>query len=197
MLVYDVSEFDLDDHVQELIDHGADGFALRLGETIYGEPLIDEKFIKFVNQVVAAGFPYGVYYVSHAENERMFQMEAWWIHDKVVNLLNGREPELGIWWGMKSAAVKYRGITRGLLGTIEMMRSWWGNTDKIGVYAGYSYFDRYLDLNLLVDHQTPIWVIQHNRHENKLIIEYPELRLVAWQSVTNDVSQDVNEWYGF
>lgn len=197
MLVYDVSEFDLDDHVQELIDEGADGFVLRLGETIYGEPLIDEKFVRFVNQVVAAGLPYGIYYVSHAENVRIFRMEAKWIDNKVTNLLNRRIPELGVWWGMKSAAVKYRGITRGLLNTIETMRSWWSNTKKIGIYAGYSYFSDYLDIDILVDHQTPVWIAQHDRHEKKLMIEYPDLKLVAWQYAVDDEIQEANEWYGF
>jgi hypothetical protein len=159
---------------------------------------MDEKFVQFANEVVAAGLPYGIYYVSHARNMDMFMMEAQWINDKVAELLNGQEPELGTWWDMEVPVVCRDGIWPELRDAIGTMQTWW-NSDKIGIYAGYSYFNQYLPANELSYYGIPVWVAQYGYHENSLKAEHPELHHIAWQYAEEyeGLSQDVNEWYGF
>ena len=209
MSVYDVSDCQPDGRVQEIIARGnCDGFILKLGESLNKVPTLDEKFVEFVNQVVEAGLPYGIYYVSHAENMDEFMTEAQWINDQVADLLAGTEPALGTWWDMEVPAVKRDGITQELLDVIGTMQSWW-NSHKIGIYAQYSYFTDYLDLDQLAAYQIPIWVAQYSYPENSLKSEYPELHHVAWQWTTHGENpgedywdaygnaQDENTWYGF
>lgn len=87
--VYDISDAQPLDRVKTLVAGGtANGFILKLGETLNGVPTLDDNFITFVNDVVAAGLPYGIYYVSHARNLEMFMMEAQWINDRIAEYLN-------------------------------------------------------------------------------------------------------------
>ena len=91
MKVFDISDFQPDDRVGQLVAQGAEGIILKLGETLHGTPTLDSKFIQFVNDVVAAGLPYGIYYVSHARDMAGFMEEAKFINDQVYNLLGGHE----------------------------------------------------------------------------------------------------------
>lgn len=197
--VFDVSEYQPNDRVLDLINNKhAEGFILKFGETIHGEPELDPKFVMFVNQVVAAGLPYGIYYVSHAQNEDDFIMEANWINDQMYELLGGEFPQLGIWWDVEVDAVCRNDVWPQLRDTIGTMQSWYtADKDKIGIYSGYSYFNNYLDFNELAYYQIPIWVAQYGYSENSLKEEHPELNHVAWQynDTYGDLSQDVNEWY--
>jgi hypothetical protein len=144
MLVFDISDCQPDGRVQELVNLGAEGIILKIGETLNGEPEIDEKFIQFVNEVVDAGLPYGIYYVSHARDIDMFIMEAQWINDKVAELLNGQVPKLGVWWDMEVPVVCRDDVWPELRDVIGTMQTWWNGCDKIGIYAGYSYYNQYL-----------------------------------------------------
>lgn len=198
MLVFDISDCQPDGRVQELVNLGAEGIILKIGETLNGEPKIDEKFIQFVNEVVDTGLPYGIYYVSHARDIDMFMMEAQWINDQVAELLNGQVPELGVWWDMEVPVVCRDDIWPELRDAIGTMQTWWNGCDKIGIYAGYSYYNGYLPTEELAYYGIPVWVAQYGYHENSLKEEHPELRHVAWQYAEEyaGLSQDVNEWYG-
>lgn len=197
MRVFDISDAQPDNRVNELVtSRGAQGIILKLGETLRGVPTMDDKFIKFVNDVVDAGRPYGIYYVSHAQDMNKFMEEANFINDKVAELLNGKEPELGTWWDMEVPAVKRSDVWPQLRDAIGTMQGWWNNSNKIGIYAQYSYFYDFLNLEELASYQIPLWAAQYGYHENSLKAEQPQLRHVAWQFTTHDETQDESEWYG-
>ncbi|WP_196606761.1 GH25 family lysozyme [Pectinatus frisingensis] len=197
MKVFDISDAQPDGRVQELIVQGAEGIILKLGETLSGVPTMDDKFVQFVNEIVAAKLPYGIYYVSHAQDMAKFMEEANFINDKVAELLNGQEPELGTWWDMEVPAVKRSDIWTQLRDAIGTMQRWWNKSNKIGIYAQYSYYNDFIDLQELASYQIPVWTAQYKYPENSLKAEHPELHHVAWQFTTNDENQDENEWYGF
>lgn len=197
MKVFDISDFQPDDRVGQLVAQGAEGIILKLGETLHGTPTLDSKFIQFVNDVVAAGIPYGIYYVSHARDMAGFMEEAKFINDQVYNLLGGQEPELGTWWDMEIGPVCRDDVWPQLRDAIGTMQAWWNNSQKIGIYAQYSYFNQFIDLAELAQYQIPVWVAQYGYFENSLKAEHPELPHVAWQFTTHDETQDENEWYGF
>ena len=201
MSVFDISEFQPEDRVQCLVggSYGScDGIILKLGETSNGYPELDPQFIQFVNEVVAARLPYGVYYVSHAQDMDDFIGEASWTNEQIYGLLNGQFPLLGLWWDMEVGAVQRGDVWPELRDIILMQRNWYtANQGKIGIYAGYSYFNEYCDFNELAVYQIPVWPAQYGWHENSLKAEHPELKHVAWQFTTHDETQDENEWYGF
>lgn len=188
---------------------GAEGIIVKIGETLNGVPTIDDNFVEHINATVAAGLPYGIYYVSHAIDGDKLMEEAQWINDMMANYLNGEVPELGVWWDMEVYNVKRMSISQELLDTIGTMQAWWHGCQKIGIYAQYSYFIDYIDLEKYAQYQIPIWVAQYCYPENSLMTEYPNLHHVAWQWTTHGENtgeepldeygnaQDENEWYGF
>ncbi|WP_196592410.1 GH25 family lysozyme [Pectinatus frisingensis] len=197
MKVFDISDAQPDGRVQDLVAQGAEGIILKLGETLSGVPTMDDKFVQFVNEIVVAKLPYGIYYVSHAQDMAQFMEEANFINDKVAELLNGQEPELGTWWDMEVPAVQRADVWTQLRDAIGSMQGWWNKSNKIGIYGQYSYFNNYIDLQELASYQIPVWVAQYKYSENSLKVEHPELNHTAWQFTTHDETQDENEWYGF
>lgn len=199
--VFDVSEYQPDDRIQELVaNENPDGIILRLGETLEGVPTLDEKFVQFVNEVVEAGLPYGIYYASHARDMDKFLEEANWINDQMYELLGGSFPELGLWWDIEVPNLMRDDMWGQLRDVIGTMQSWYGNyKEKIGIYSGYSFFNSWMDMDELASYQIPVWVAQYGYSENSLKEEHPELKHVAWQYADeyDGMSQDVNEWYGF
>lgn len=197
MKVFDISDAQPDGRVQELVNRGGKGIILKLGETLGGVPTMDNKFVQFVNEVVAAGLSYGIYYVSHAQDMAKFMEEANFINDKVAELLNGKEPALGTWWDMEVPAVQRDDVWPQLRDAIGTMQGWWNKSNKIGIYAQYSYFNNFIDLQELANYQIPVWPAQYEYPENSLKVEHPELNHVGWQFTTHDETQDESEWYGF
>ena len=201
MKVFDLSEFQPDDRVYTLAEHyGADGVILKLGETINGTPDVDPKFVTFVNDAIENKLPYGIYYVSHARTMDDFMQEANWMNDTMYDLLGGIFPPLGIWWDMEVPSVCRDDVWPQLRDVIGTQQSWYdANKDKIGIYAGYSYFNQYCDMNELAYYAIPVWVAQYGYHENSLKAEHPELKHAGWQYADSyeGMSQDVSEWYGF
>lgn len=197
MTVFDISDAQPIGRAKQLIAQGADGIILKLGETLSGNPTLDDRFIDFVNDCAAAKMPYGIYYVSHAPHMQKFLDEANYINDKVAEYLNGQEPKLGTWWDMEVGTVKRADVWPQLRDAIGTMQHWWNNSKKIGIYAQYSYFYDYLNFDELNYYQIPIWVAQYKYHENSLKAEHPELNHIAWQFTTHDETQDENIWYGF
>lgn len=199
MKVFDLSEFQPDDRVYTLAEHyGADGVILKLGETINGTPDVDPKFVTFVNDAIENKLPYGVYYVSHARTQEDFLREAQWINDALYEYLGEKFPELGIWWDMEVDAVCRDDVwpqLRDVIGTWEDKY----HDMRIGIYAAYSYFNQYCNLEELSYYQIPVWVAQYGYHENSLKAEHPELKHAGWQYADSyeGMSQDVSEWYGF
>lgn len=201
MKVFDLSEFQPDDRVYTLAEHyDADGVILKLGETIGGTPEVDPKFVTFVNDAIENKLPYGVYYVSHATCMDDFMQEAQWLNDALFEYLGDNFPPLGIWWDMEVPNVCREDVWPQLRDVIGTQQTWYdANKWKIGIYAAYSYFHQYIDLDELACYAIPVWVAQYGYHENSLLAEHPELKHVAWQyaETYGNMSQDVNEWYGF
>ena len=158
--VFDISEWQPSGTVQKIKELGAEGVILRLGLTYHGEPCIDEKFVEFVNQAVAEGLPYVIYYYSKMNNYDVARMEAQWINDRVYELLNGQEPELGVWLDIEDNTNKFDGIYEMVHWTVDLMSSW--GFKKVGIYSGYSFINSYFNISDLAAHQTPLWVANYD-----------------------------------
>lgn len=199
MSVFDVSRYQPEDRLQELADGGnCDGVIIKLGEWYNkdngGEIDLDPMFIIHVNEAVRLGIPYGLYFMSRAENAEEAMHEAQWVNDRVAELLRGEEPKLGLWFDLERQQVKRDDIYSDIKEVIETFKAWW-NTKHVGIYASYSYFYDYLDVNDMRANNTPIWLAQYNGTNGMLEDGYPNV--VAWQFTTNGNYQDENVWYGF
>ena len=198
MSVFDLSRWQPADRIEELVAGGnCGGVILKLGEWYdkNDEIELDPMFITHVNEAVRFGLPYGIYIMSRAENAEEAMHEAEWINDRVADLLNGQAPALGTWFDLERPEVKRAFIHDDIMQAIDAMHNWWGGNNTIGIYASYSYFHDFLDMQDLIGRQLPLWTAQYG-DENRLLDEgYPNV--VAWQFTTNDNYQDENVWYGF
>lgn len=199
MSVFDVSRYQPENRLQELVDGGnCDGVIIKLGEWYNkeagGEIDLDQMFVVHVNEAVRLGIPYGIYIMSRAENAEEAMHEAQWVNDRVAELLNGEEPKLGVWFDLERPQVKRNNIYGDVKEAMNALSSWW-NTKHVGIYASYNYFYDYLDVEDMRANNTPIWLAQYNGKNSMDDDGYPNI--VLWQFTTHDNYQDENEWYGF
>lgn len=194
MRVFDISEWQSDNTIQKIKDLGAEGVILRIGVTIGGRPDLDQKFIRFVNDAVAAGIPYGIYYYNKMHDYDSALTEIQWINDRVYEYLNGQEPPLGVWLDIEDEQTKFTGIHDVVLWAIKTMQGW--GFKKVGIYSGYYFFKDFFNLTDLAAEQIPIWCATYNS-VNYLKEEWPELNWYGWQFTDkyDGNSLDGNEWY--
>jgi len=199
MSVFDLSRWQPADRIEELVNGGnCDGVILKLGErnTKTGEIELDPMFITHVNEAVRFGLPYGIYIMSRAIDAKEAMEEAEWVNDRVAELLNGQEPLLGTWFDLERPEVKRDGIYEDIAEAILTMRQWWNDSTKIGIYASYSYFENFLDINDMVINNIPVWNAQYAPVDS-MTQNYPLVKTVLWQFTTHNDYQDENVWYGW
>lgn len=197
MSVYDLSHWQPEERVAELAQkEDCEGFILKVGEMNEEtrEIELDPKFVTHVNNAVATGKPYGIYYMSRARNREEIERETHWINDIVAEYLNGNAPELGTWWDLERDEVKRDDISSDIFYALDLMNSWW-ITDRIGIYASYYYFRDYIGISNLVAKNTPVWNAQYNGED--YMKQHDGVREVLWQFTTHNNEQDENEYYGF
>ena len=83
MKVIDISAWQEWIDWQAVKDAGIKGVILKIGEHYK----LDEKFIEHVNNAVAYGLPYGVYYYSHASFIHEAVAEANWLINRLRHIL--------------------------------------------------------------------------------------------------------------
>lgn len=195
MTVFDISTWQSNDIVSKLVDMNADGVILRLGLTYGGKPELDEKYAMFLEQTREVGLPAGLYYYSKMQSYEMARMEAQFINDKVWQYYgNVAQPKLGVWWDMEDETTKFDGIHEMTMYAVDTLINW--GFRNVGIYAGYSYFYDYLDIEDIEQRQIPVWVAHYNSR-NLLKEEHPNLNHYGWQfTETYDGNTlDGNEWY--
>ena len=160
-----------------LVKTQVDGVILKLGE--YEK--IDEMFIEHVNNAVAVGLPYGVYYYSHAENTADTQQEAKWVDNTIKTYLNGKTPALGIWFDAEDHDMLSGDVTAICSKFVNYLNG--AGYTYVGIYASWNWLSseglHVIHLDELADY-VPIWVAQYNSY-NDLADEYPNKNIKVWQ----------------
>ena len=198
MSVFDLSKYQPENRIDDLIAAGnCDGVILKLAEPTEDKDIImDPKFITHVNKAAEYGLPYGIYFMSRAENADEFLNEAQYINDQIYTYLNSQMPNLGVWLDLERKEVIRPDVWQDVLPAIQTMQSWW-STKHVGIYASRYYFTDYLDVDQMIENQIPAWVADYHSDMNILQEQYPQLNVVLWQFTTNGNIQDENYWYGF
>ena len=199
MSVFDLSHWQPANRIEELVEGGnCDGVILKLGERNVktGEIELDPMFITHVNEAVRFGLPYGIYIMGRANNKAEALEEAEWLNDRVAELLNGQEPSLGTWFDLERPEIKRDDVYEDYRAAIIQLRAWWGGSRKIGIYASFSYFERFLCIGDMAANSIPVWNAQYG-FVDSMKNEYPYIKTVLWQFTTNDDYQDENVWYGW
>lgn len=198
MSVFDLSKYQPENRIDDLVAAGnCDGVILKLAEPTEDKDIImDPKFITHVNKAAEYGLPYGIYFMSRAENADEFLNEAQYINDQIYTYLNSQMPNLGVWLDLEREEVIRPDVWQDVLPAIQTMQSWW-STKHVGIYASRYYFTDYLDVDQMIENQIPAWVADYHSDTNILQEQYPQLNVVLWQFTTNGKTQDESYWYGF
>lgn len=175
MKVIDISGWQKWIDWQAVKDAGIEGVILKIGEHYK----LDEKFIEHVNNAVAYGLRYGVYYYAHANSIDEAIDEAVWVDKQIKTYLNGKNPPLGIWYDAED-----KSLLQSPLNPAYMIGNFINKLNEldynyVGLYSSYNWLTNIIDLNLLADY-IPIWVAQYH-YENNFKLEYPERVCKIWQ----------------
>ena len=175
MKVIDISAWQEWIDWQAVKDAGIEGVILKIGEHYK----LDEKFIEHVNNAVAYGLRYGVYYYAHANSIDEAIDEAVWVDKQIKTYLNGKNPPLGIWYDAED-----KSLLQSPLNPAYMIGNFINKLNEldynyVGLYSSYNWLTNIIDLNLLADY-IPIWVAQYH-YENNFKLEYPERVCKIWQ----------------
>lgn len=185
----DVSAWQTNVDWQVIAGSGIEFVIIKLGESYR----LDSMFADHINNVIEHGLKVGVYYYSHAMNNTQAEFEAGWVDAQIKEYLNGKQPEMGIWYDVEDASIVNFGtdITALCSTFIDRMQSL-GYT-YVGVYSSYNWLTNgYIDTTQL---DVPYWCAQYNYQCD---FEHPNLKI--WQYTDsqeiNGQLFDGNEYFG-
>ena len=98
MKVFDISSWQENVDWDAVVAEGIEGVILKIGE----RSTLDEMFVDHVNAAVAHGLKYGVYFYAHACTHDEAIREAEQVNAWLQEYLDGKTPELGIWYDAES-----------------------------------------------------------------------------------------------
>lgn len=194
MKVIDISAWQEWIDWQAVKDAGIEGVILKIGEHYN----LDEKFIEHVNNAVAYGLRYGVYYYGHASSINEAITEANWVDKQIKTYLNGQNPPLGIWYDAED-----KDMLEGSLNVVYPIANFISTLlDKgynyVGLYSSYNWLTNIIDLSALPDY-VPIWSAQYGYSENSFAVENPNRICRIWQYTDceeiGDMKLDCNIYY--
>lgn len=178
MKVIDISAWQKDVDWDAVVDEGIEGVILKIGERSH----LDDMFVDHVNNAVARGLKYGVFYYANALNYDEAVAEAETCHSWIKEYLDGKTPELGIWYDAEDDDMVGSGVTDTCRAFLNRMTDF-GYT-YIGIYAGWKWLsnespEQQIYMDQLPDY-VPYWVAQYNR-QNDLKLEQPDASIRIWQ----------------
>ena len=170
------------------------GVIIKIGEKTH----LDDMFITHVNNAVTYNLPYGIYYYAHASTIDEAIAEANWVDKQIKTYLNGKNPELGIWYDAEDESMFKNNINVAYMIGNFINRLNELNYNYVGLYSSYNWLTNIIDLNLLADY-IPIWTAQYGYHENSFAIENPNRICRLWQYTDSeqigDMQLDCNIYY--
>lgn len=154
---------------QAVKDKGIEFVIIKLGENVR----LDALFVEHVNNAVAAGLKYGIYYYARATSQVGAQEEANWVARQVSEYLSGVNPEMGIWYDMEAPQIDASGadITALCRAFIDELTA--AGFNYVGVYSSYYWLTNKINTESL---DVPYWCAQYN---SQCDFEHPNLKI--WQ----------------
>lgn len=172
--VIDISAWQTNVDWQAIVDEGIGGVIIKIGERDW----LDDMFIEHVNNAVAYGLEYGVYYYAHASNAKEGRTEADIVDKHIKTYLDGKNPPLGIWYDAEDPSMTYGDVTATCSAFVAELNA--RGYNYVGIYSSYNWLaNGIIDINQLADY-VPYWVAQYYR-ENSLLKERPDKNIKIWQ----------------
>ena len=190
MKIVDISAWQDNFDWDYFISLGVEGVIIKIGE---GNRL-DSMFVEHVNNAVAHGLPYGVYYYTHASSYDEAVADADSVAGWISEYLNGQTPELGIWYDAEDNSMLSGDVTATCMAFLNRLTDY-GHQYQ-GIYASWNWLSKegahHIDVDALPEY-VPLWSAQYNSYDN-LSDEYPG-RVRIWQYTDNFYGVDGDVYY--
>lgn len=175
MKVIDVSAWQENIDWKAIKAAGIGGVIIKIGEGIN----LDSMFCDHVNNAVANGLQYGIYYYGHAKDIDEARREAYQVDQWLKIYLRGETPPLGIWYDAEDEDMLQgeQNVVYPIANFIHELRS--AGYTYVGVYSSYNWLTNIIDLQPLAM-DIPIWVAQYNT-KNDFYFEHPDRICRMWQ----------------
>lgn len=168
----DISAWQTNVDWQAVVNAEVEFVIVKLGEA----GRLDTMFINHVNNAVAHKMRYGIYVYARALSVKEARAEADWTDRQIRQYLNGKNPELGIWYDMEDSTIANCGANiTAICGNFIDRLNVLGYT-YAGIYSSYNWLTNgTIDTAQLAEY-VPYWCAQYNYECN---FEHPNLRI--WQ----------------
>lgn len=191
-LFLDLSDFQESINWDDIANNGVEGIIIKINE---GGTLMD-CYNDFIDKCDQLGIPWGAYCFTHATTTDRAKYEA----QVLLDALNGRTPQLGVWYDIESQEsldADATALCSAFICTINEVGI------PCGIYASsLNFCDSCINPRAL-DAYVQYWVADY-RGYCQFVNDYPEYLLAGWQySDKGDIgcdgvschSVDLNEWY--
>jgi len=175
---------------QAVGDAGIEFVVVKLGEN----GRVDPMFVQHINDAISKGLKIGVYLYSHATTVDEAIAEADFVNEQIKTYLDGKCPEIGIWFDVEDPGIEAAGVDITALCSEFINQLQAAGYKYVGVYSSYNWLTNgNIDTSRLPD--TPIWVAQYNYECN---YEGPNLKVWQYTDSLNigGINFDGNEYYG-
>lgn len=190
MKIVDISAWQSNFDWDYFVSLGVEGVIIKIGEN----NRLDSMFIEHVNNAVAHGLPYGVYYYTHGSSYDEAVADADSVAGWITEYLNGETPELGIWYDAEDNDMLSGDVAATCMAFLNRLTDY-GHQYQ-GIYASWNWLSKegshHIDVDALPDY-VPIWSAQYNSHDD-LSDEYPG-RVRIWQYTDNFYGVDGDVYY--
>lgn len=191
MKIVDISAWQDNFDWDYFISLGVEGVIIKIGEN----NCLDSMFVEHVNNAVAHGLPYGIYYYTHASSYDEAVADADSVAGWISEYLNGQTPELGIWYDAEDNSMLNGDVTATCMAFLNRLTDY-GHQYQ-GIYASWNWLSKegahHIDVDALPEY-VPLWSAQYNSYDN-LSDEYPG-RVRIWQYTDNFHGVDCDVYYG-
>jgi len=181
----DISAWQTDIDWQAVKDAGIEFAILKLGQNCQ----LDSMFVDHINNAVANGLKVGLYVYSKATCTEDAQNEAEWTLQQVNTYLDGKCPEMGVWFDAEDNCMDGADINVICTSYVEYLKN--AVMDMVGVYTSYNWLNNSnIDADII---NCPIWMAQYN---NTCDFDHPNLKI--WQYTdhfSDDLPYDGNEYF--
>lgn len=190
MKVVDISAWQSNFDWDYFVSLGVEGVIIKIGEN----NRLDSMFIEHVNNAVAHGLSYGVYYYTHASSYDEAVADADSVAGWITEYLNGKTPELGIWYDAEDNDMLSGDVAATCMAFLNRLTDYGHQYE--GVYSSWNWMSKegahYLHVDAMPNY-VPLWSAQYNSHDD-LSDEYPG-RVRIWQYTDNFYGVDGDVYY--
>lgn len=156
----DISKWQGDVDFKSLKEAGVEFVFLRVGTSINGENVVDQKFLENIKKAEEVDMPVGVYYYSYANSASMARSDALW----VVSMLQNKNITLPVVFDWENWNT-FNEFNLSFFGLSDVAKTFLDTVHEHG-YDGLLYSSKTYLENIWLDIGYPVWLAHYTANTN-------------------------------